>query len=99
MEKEGVKWHQCHKTGTTVHVAEEGDYLGHIVISDEIKPDSEEAIKRIKLLGIRKTVMLTGDSKEVGEEIAGKLGLDEVYTRLLPADKVEKVEKLLGERD
>ena len=97
--KEGVKWHQCHKTGTTVHVAEEGDYLGHIVISDEIKPDSEEAIKRIKLLGIRKTVMLTGDSKEVGEEIAGKLGLDEVYTRLFPADKVEKVEKLLGERD
>lgn len=99
MEKKGVKWRPCHKTGTTVHVASDGEYLGHIVISDEVKQDSEEAIKSLKLAGIAKTVMLTGDAKEVGEEIAGRLGLDEVHTQLLPAGKVEMVEKLLEEKE
>lgn len=99
MEKAGVKWHPCHKTGTTVHVASDGEYLGHIVISDEVKQDSEEAIKSLKLAGIAKTVMLTGDAGEVGEEIAGRLGLDEVHTQLLPADKVERVEKLIEEKE
>ena len=98
MEKEGVKWHPCHNVGTTVHVAENGEYLGHIVISDEVKTDSEEAIKQLKLAGIAKTVMLTGDTKEVGEDIAGKLGLDEVHTQLLPSDKVDRVEKLIEEK-
>lgn len=98
MESEGVKWHPCHNVGTTVHIAEEGEYLGHIVISDELKADSEEAIKLLKSEGITKTVMLTGDTKEVGEDIAGKLGLDEVHTRLLPSDKVDRVEKLIEEK-
>ncbi|MCM1059800.1 MAG: cadmium-translocating P-type ATPase [Eubacterium sp.] len=98
MEKEGVKWHPCHNVGTTVHVAVNGEYLGHIVISDEIKQDSENAIKDLKLAGVKKTVMLTGDAKEVGEDIAKKLGLDEVHTQLLPADKVEQTEKLLNEK-
>lgn len=98
MEKEGVKWHPCHNVGTTVHVAEDGEYLGHIVISDEVKADSQEAIKLLKLAGIEKTVMLTGDAKRVGEDIAGKLGLDEVHTQLLPSDKVDRVEKLIEEK-
>lgn len=98
MEKEGVEWHPCHHVGTTVHVAVDGEYSGHIVISDEIKRDSGEAIKSLKSVGVRKTVMLTGDTKEVGEDIAGKLGLDEVHTQLLPADKVDRVEKLLKEK-
>lgn len=95
MEKEGVQWHPCHNVGTTVHIAEEGEYLGHIVISDEVKSDSKEAIRLLKAEGIKKTVMLTGDTKEVGEDIAGKLGLDEVHTQLLPSDKVDRVEKLI----
>ena len=98
MEKEGVSWHPCHHIGTTVHIAVNGEYLGHIVISDEIKQDSNEAIKNLKAMGVKKTVMLTGDTKEVGEDIAGKLGLDEVHTQLLPADKVDRVEKLLNEK-
>lgn len=98
MEKEGVEWHPCHHAGTTVHVAVDGEYSGHIVISDEIKRDSGEAIKSLKSVGVRKTVMLTGDTKEVGEDIAEKLGLDEVHTQLLPADKVDRVEKLLKEK-
>lgn len=98
MEKEGVKWHPCHHIGTTVHVAVNGEYFGHIVISDEVKQDSGEAIKSLKSAGVKKTVMLTGDTKEVGEDIAGKLGLDEVHTQLLPADKVDRVEKLLKEK-
>ena len=94
----GVSWHPCHHIGTTVHIAVNGEYLGHIVISDEIKQDSNEAIKNLKAMGVKKTVMLTGDTKEVGEDIAGKLGLDEVHTQLLPADKVDRVEKLLNEK-
>lgn len=98
MEQAGVNWHPCHRTGTTVHVAVEGEYAGHLVISDEIKPDSKQAIASLKNMGIRKTVMLTGDAKEVGEATAKELGLDEVHTKLLPADKVEIVEKLLKEK-
>ena len=97
MEDIGVSWHPCHRVGTTVHVASDGVYLGHIVISDEVKPDAKEAITAPKACGVRRTVMLTGDAKAVGESVAQELGLDEVHTQLLPADKVTRVEALLGE--
>ena len=97
MEDIGVSWHPCHRVGTTVHVASDGVYLGHIVISDEVKPDANEAITALKACGVRRTVMLTGDAKAVGESVAQELGLDEVHTQLLPADKVTRVEALLGE--
>lgn len=98
MENIGVSWHPCHRVGTTVHVAIDGVYAGHIVISDEIKQDAAKAIRQLKAEGVEKTVMLTGDAKAVGESVAKELGLDEVYTQLLPADKVEKVEQLLNHR-
>lgn len=98
MEEIGVTWHPCHHTGTTVHIAEDGIYAGHIVISDEIKNDSAEAIAMLKKTGVKKTVMLTGDAKAVGESTAKKLGIDEVYTELLPDGKVKMVEKLLEEK-
>ena len=97
MEDIGVSWHPCHRVGTTVHVAADGVYLGHIVISDEVKPDAREAVAALKAAGVRKTVMLTGDARAVGEDVARQLGLDEVHTQLLPADKVERVEALLKE--
>ena len=97
MEDIGVSWHPCHRVGTTVHVASDGVYLGHIVISDEVKPDAKEAVAALKAAGVRKTVMLTGDAQAVGEDVANRLGLDEVHTQLLPADKVERVEELLKE--
>ena len=97
MEDIGVSWHPCHRVGTTVHVAADGVYLGHIVISDEVKPDAKEAITALKACGVRRTVMLTGDAKAVGESVAQELGLDEVHTQLLPADKATRVEALLGE--
>ena len=97
MDDIGVSWHPCHRVGTTVHVASDGVYLGHIVISDEVKPDAKEAVAALKAAGVRKTVMLTGDAKAVGEDVANRLGLDEVHTQLLPADKVERVEALLKE--
>ena len=97
MEDIGVSWHPCHRVGTTVHVASDGVYLGHIVISDEVKPDAKEAITALKACGVRRTVMLTGDAKAVGESVAQELGLDEVPPQLLPADKVTRVEALLGE--
>ena len=97
MEDIGASWHPCHRVGTTVHVASDGVYLGHIVISDEVKPDAKEAITALKACGVRRTVMLTGDAKAVGESVAQELGLDEVHTQLLPADKVTRVEALLGE--
>ena len=97
MEDIGVSWHPCHRVGTTVHVASDGVYLGHIVISDVVKPDAKEAIPALKACGVRRTVMLTGDAKAVGESVAQELGLDEVHTQLLPADKVTRVEALLGE--
>ena len=98
MVSEGAVWHPCHRVGTTVHVARDGEYLGHIVISDEIKSDAAAGIKALKAAGVRKTVMLTGDSDEVGRAVADTLGIDEVHTKLLPADKVERVEELLKEK-
>ncbi len=98
MEDIGVKWHPCHHVGTTVHVAVEGKYIGHIVISDEVKPDAKEAIAALKAQGVKKTVMLTGDATAVGESVAKDLGLDEAYTQLLPGDKVDRVEALLSEK-
>ena len=98
MDEIGVAWHPCHHVGTTVHVAVNGKYVGHIVISDEIKPDAQNAVADLKAQGIRKTVMLTGDTKAVGENVAQKLGLDEAYTGLLPADKVDRVEALLTQK-
>ena len=98
MDETGAKWHACHSIGTIVHVAVDGIYAGHIVISDEIKEGSAKAIKQLKAQGISKTIMLTGDSKEVGESIGKQLGIDLVYTQLLPSDKVEKVEQLLDEK-
>lgn len=98
MDETGAKWHACHSIGTIVHVAVDGIYAGHIVISDEIKEGSAKAIKQLKAQGISKTIMLTGDSKEVGEDIGNQLGIDLVYTQLLPSDKVEKVEQLLDEK-
>ncbi len=98
MNSIGVKWHPCHHVGTTVHVAVNGEYAGHIVISDELKDTSRQAIEQLRAEGISSTVMLTGDSKAVGEDTAKQLGLDEVYTELLPADKVEKVEQLLARK-
>ncbi len=96
MDEIGVTWHPCHHVGTTVHVAIDGAYAGHIVISDELKPTAKEAVAALKKVGIEKTVMLTGDSDAVGREVAKTLGLDEVYTQLLPAGKVEQVERLLS---
>lgn len=98
MDEIGVPWHPCHRVGTTIHVAVDGVYIGHIVISDEVKPDAAQAIAGLKSIGVRKTVMLTGDAKAVGEAVAKQLGLDETHTQLLPADKVDQVEALLGQK-
>ncbi len=96
MELCGADWHPCEKTGTIVHVAMEGEYLGHIVISDRIKADAAEAVRSLKALGVGQTVMLTGDHADVGRSVASQLGLDKYYAQLLPADKVAKVEELLS---
>lgn len=96
MESLGIKWHPCHRAGTTVHVAVEGEYAGHIVISDEIKPDAAEAIKALYARGVGRAVMLTGDNKSVAEAVKAQLGLSEAYAQLLPADKVKMVEKELA---
>ncbi len=98
MDDIGVSWHPCHRVGTTVHVASEGEYLGHIVISDEVKEDAAQAVSDLKALGVARTVMLTGDAQAVGESVGKQLGLDEVHAQLLPADKVERVEALLGQK-
>ena len=96
MDRLGIKFVSCHSVGTIIHMAIDGEYAGHIVIADLVKPNSKEAIRKLKSAGIRKTVMLTGDAQKVGDSVAASLGLDEVYTELLPADKVEKVEALLN---
>ena len=98
MDDIGVSWHPCHRVGTTVHVASEGEYLGHIVISDEVKEDAAQAVSDLKALEVARTVMLTGDAQAVGESVGKQLGLDEVHAQLLPADKVERVEALLGQK-
>lgn len=98
MDDLGVEWHDCHLAGTIVHVAVDGKYAGHIVISDVVKKDSGEAIRSLKKLGVDRTVMLTGDREAVGKEVAEKLGLDEYHAGLLPADKVAQVERLISEK-
>lgn len=98
MAQENIEYHDCHSVGTIVHVAVDGKYAGHIVISDIVKPDAKEAISRLKKIGIRKNVMLTGDAKSVAEKVAGELEIDSVYSELLPQDKVLKVEELLSQK-
>ena len=95
MDEVGAKWKPCEKNGTIVHVSVDGTYVGHIVVSDRIKADSADAIKALKAEGVTKTVMLTGDKREVGEYVASAIGLDEFHAELLPADKVSELEKLL----
>ena len=97
MEEEGVEYEPCTVPGTVVYLAAEKEFLGTIVISDTVKPEAKRAIAQLKQSGVKKTVMLTGDRKDVGEAVAESLGIDEVYTDLLPGDKVDKVEALLGE--
>ena len=98
MDKLGVKWIDCHQSGTIIHMAVDGRYAGHIVISDIEKPHAKEAVRALKRAGVEKTVMLTGDSRKVAEHVAADLGIDEVYAELLPADKVSRVEELLAEK-
>lgn len=95
MQKAGVDFHECELSGTVIHVARGAKYLGHIIINDEIKADSKEAISALKSVGIKKTVMLTGDSEAVAQSVGKEIGIDKVRAKLLPANKVEEVEKLL----
>ena len=98
MDRLGIAYQDCHHVGTVVHMAIDGKYAGHILISDIIKPHAKEAIAELKKAGISKTVMLTGDSKRVADQVAGELGIQEVYSELLPADKVSRVEELLNQK-
>ena len=98
MKKLGIEYCDCHSVGTIIHMAIDGQYAGHIVISDVVKPHSREAIARLKKCGVQRTVMLTGDARRVADEVASELGVDEVRSELLPAGKVEEVEKLLAQR-
>lgn len=98
MDMQGVSWRPCHKTGTTVHISVDGVYAGHIIISDEIKSGAKQAITSLKNVGVEKTVMLTGDSETVGKVVGKELGIDEIRTQLLPADKVACVETLLKQK-
>lgn len=98
MKRLGIPYCECHHVGTIIHIAIDNKYTGHIVISDVIKPSSAKAISKLKKLGIRKTVMLTGDSKSVADQVASSIGLDTVYSELLPDDKVSKVEELLNSK-
>lgn len=97
MDKVGAGWHDCHLAGTVIHIAESSEYLGHIVINDEIKPDSKVAVAGLKELGIKNTVMLTGDTERVAKSVGEEVGIDSVCAKLLPAQKVEKVEELLSQ--
>lgn len=97
MDMASAHWHECHMAGTVIHLSEGSEYIGHIVINDEIKPDSADAIAELKELGIKNTVMLTGDNERVAEAVGSKLGLSAVYAKLLPSQKVERVEELLNE--
>lgn len=96
MEKLGIAWHDCHSVGTIIHLALDGQYAGHIVISDVEKPHAKDAIAALKRIGVEKTVMLTGDRAKVADHVAQSLGVDEVHSELLPADKVAQVEQLLS---
>ena len=98
MESVGAKWKSCHHTGTIIHVSINGEYAGHVVISDVEKPTSKEAVEKLKKSGVTKTVMLTGDAKEVAQKVASDLNIDVVYSELLPSDKVSKVEELIAQK-
>ena len=98
MESVGAKWKSCHHTGTIIHVSINGEYAGHIVISDVEKPTSKEAVEKLKKSGVTKTVMLTGDAKEVAQKVSSDLNIDVVYSELLPSDKVAKVEELIAQK-
>lgn len=98
MKRLGISYQECHHVGTVVHMAVDGKYAGHILISDIVKPHAKEAIAELKKAGITKTIMLTGDSKRVADQVAADLGIQEVYSELLPADKVSKVEELLSKK-
>lgn len=98
MDRLGIPYISCHSVGTIIHMAIDGQYAGHIVISDVIKATSRQAIQALKSAGVYKTVMLTGDAKQVADQVAAELGVDQVYSQLLPADKVEKVEELLARK-
>ena len=98
MDRLGIPYKTCHKVGTIIHLAIDGEYAGHIVISDVEKPTSKEAIAKLKQAGIQKTIMLTGDAKQVADQVAADLGIDEVHSELLPGDKVDQVERLLSEK-
>ena len=98
MDELGVKWQDCHSVGTIVHMAVDGEYAGHIVISDVVKNDARDAIAALKRAGVQKTVMLTGDIQKVADHVTQELGVDEVHAELLPGDKVAQVERLLGEK-
>ncbi len=98
MASHGAEFISCHSVGTIIHIAIDGEYCGHIVISDVEKPHSKEAVQRLKSSGVRRTVMLTGDAEKVADQVAASLGIDEVYAQLLPADKVSKVEELLAQK-
>ena len=95
MNERNISYIDCHHTGTIIHMALDGEYAGHIVISDRVKPNAGAAVRALRAAGVEKTVMLTGDAKKVADQVAASLGIDEVYSELLPADKVSKVEELL----
>ena len=96
MEKAGAVWHECHLPGTAIHISEDSSYMGHIIINDQIKPEVRESINKLKELGIKQTIMLTGDSEKVAKAVAEKIGVDSYMAELLPAQKVTAVEDLLG---
>lgn len=98
MDSVGAEWHKCHVVGTTVHVSIDGEYAGHIVVADRIKEDAADAIAGLHAMGISSTVMLTGDRKEVGEDVARRVGIDDCHTQLLPADKLGILEQLLDKK-
>ena len=98
LKEHGIVFSEVQAVGTIVYVAADQSFLGALVIADEIKPDAKEAITTLNRMGLKKTVMLTGDAKAVGEQVAARLGLDEVYTELLPLDKVERMEALLAQK-
>lgn len=84
MEAQGAQWHECHLPGTAVHICRDGEYLGHVVISDVVKPEAAEALRQLKALGVKKTVMLTGDKKDTAEAVRAETGVDEAYSQLMP---------------
>jgi Cd2+/Zn2+-exporting ATPase len=96
MEKVGASWHDCHHNGTIIHVAINGEYAGHIVITDKVKADSRQAISSLQELGVERIVMLTGDRNDTGRDVAKELGIKEYHTELLPAEKVTHIERLLA---